>query len=173
MSNQKNYTPAEQGDVRYILALDLATTTGWALVRPGSVIDSGTIDLSVKKDQSDTLRMVKFRNFLNQTVEEEPEFNQYGLVCWEMVEFVKYRMAYRVHVQLTSAAALWCHDNQVPHDAVGVTKIKQHATGKGNASKKMMLDGARAKWPLVPIKDDNEADARWLADLMVQKLSVQ
>lgn len=43
-------------------------------------------------------------------------------------------------------------------------KIKKHATGNGNASKDMMLESAKAKWPACEY--DDEADALWLLDLV-------
>ena len=51
----------------------------------------------------------------------------------------------------------WCEDNEIPYEGVPVGTIKRHATGKGNASKTMMIDSVKAKGHNP--RDDNEADA--------------
>ena len=48
--------------------------------------------------------------------------------------------------------------------AFSATEIKKHATGKGNASKPMMIEAARNKLGYTGA-DDNEADALWILDL--------
>jgi len=51
----------------------------------------------------------------------------------------------------------WAEMRGVPYQGVPVGTIKKSATGKGNASKAMMIEAAR-KRGFFP-KDDNEADA--------------
>ena len=46
---------------------------------------------------------------------------------------------------------------------IPVGTIKKHATGKGNASKQMMIEAARNKLGYKG-NDDNEADALWILD---------
>ena len=46
---------------------------------------------------------------------------------------------------------------------IPVGTIKKHATGKGNASKEMMIEAARKKLGYKD-DDDNEADALWILD---------
>jgi Holliday junction resolvasome RuvABC endonuclease subunit len=45
----------------------------------------------------------------------------------------------------------------IPYQGVPVGSIKKHATGKGNASKEMMIAAAKARG--FRPADDNEADA--------------
>jgi hypothetical protein len=52
---------------------------------------------------------------------------------------------------------VWCEQNAVAYAGVPVGTINKHATGKGNASKAMMIDAARSKG--YSPTDDNEADA--------------
>ena len=51
----------------------------------------------------------------------------------------------------------WAETRGVPYQGVPVGTIKKHATGKGNASKAMMIEAAQARG-YRPV-DDNEADA--------------
>ncbi len=51
----------------------------------------------------------------------------------------------------------WCERKSIPYQGVSVGTIKQHATGKGNASKQEVLDSVKAKG--YQPHDHNEADA--------------
>ena len=48
--------------------------------------------------------------------------------------------------------------------------MKRHATGKGNAGKPAMIGAALRRWGHV-VKDDNEADALWIADHLRAELA--
>jgi len=61
---------------------------------------------------------------------------------------------------------MWCGKHGIPYMGVPVGTIKKHATGKGNASKEGMVVAAIENgWQP---KDDNEADALWLLDLVLK-----
>ena len=51
----------------------------------------------------------------------------------------------------------WCEKESIPYQGVGISTIKRHATGKGNASKQEVIDAVKAKG--YSPHDDNEADA--------------
>lgn len=57
-----------------------------------------------------------------------------------------------------------CEEWRVPYQGVPVGTVKKLATGKGNADKAAMIEAARRRWPDANIRDDNEADARWIAE---------
>ena len=52
-----------------------------------------------------------------------------------------------------------------PYVSIPVGTIKKHATGKGNSGKELMISTAEARWQEEgwQLKDDNEADALWVA----------
>lgn len=55
-------------------------------------------------------------------------------------------------------------------EAIDVATVKRTATGKGNADKLAMIAAANARWSLsLGPKDDDEADARWIAETAGQQ----
>jgi hypothetical protein len=72
--------------------------------------------------------------------------------------------AAHVYGGLLSALSSLCEELGVPYMGHEVAHLKQHATGKGNASKAAMLEAARATWPAAAIGGPDEADACWIAD---------
>lgn len=75
-----------------------------------------------------------------------------------------------VQSELQGVIKLWCEDNGVNYRGYSPMEVKKHATGKGNASKELMVVSAQAKWPGVDITDDNQADALWILDLAASEL---
>lgn len=65
--------------------------------------------------------------------------------------------AAHVYGGLLGTLTAWCEENKIPYEGVPVGTIKKYATGKGNASKEMMIEGVKALG-YDPV-DDNEADA--------------
>ena len=59
----------------------------------------------------------------------------------------------------------WCEAKGIAYLGVPVGSIKKHATGKGNAGKREIMDAVRVKG-FEPV-DDNEADAIALLDLIL------
>jgi len=57
----------------------------------------------------------------------------------------------------------FCADKGVNHKSVHSSSIKKHATGKGNASKEMMIAAAEDAFNKSGLTDD-EADALWTLD---------
>ena len=70
-----------------------------------------------------------------------------------------------VYGGLLATLTAWAEEHDIPYQGIPVGQIKKHATGKGNASKAMMMETYREKWGVEPY-DDNECDARWLFDLV-------
>ncbi|HAR38119.1 MAG TPA: hypothetical protein DCS09_05830, partial [Porphyromonadaceae bacterium] len=64
---------------------------------------------------------------------------------------------FATHLQST------CADLDIDHTSVHTATLKKHATGKGNASKEVMMAAYRGRFQVEP-QDDNECDARWLLD---------
>lgn len=156
-----------------ILALDLATRTGWA----HSSGPSGTWDLSVRRDESGGMRLVRFRGKLNEILQSmggDMYTRGIDLVVFEAPGFVgPGQMAAAFQSELQGVLKLWCEECGIQYRGYAPTQIKKHATGKGNASKASMILAARAKWPGKEPLISDEADALWLLDLAQKELGVE
>lgn len=104
------------------------------------------------------MRFVKFRSRLNECRAAFP----IGRVYFEEVRKHAGTDAAHVYGGLMGILTEWCEDNRIPYEGVPVGTIKKHWTGKGNASKKEMLDECFERE--IPVQDDNEADAVALFD---------
>lgn len=141
-----------------IMAFDLGMKTGYAY----SGGTSGVWDLSTGRHESYGMRWIKFRNKLNESL--------------KVVDFVAYEAVashgkggtYAAHVYGGLVAILqeMCEERKIDYVGVPVGTIKKFATGKGNASKAMMIDKAnelvgsfQVERNDPAITDDNEADA--------------
>ena len=154
-----------------ILALDPATRTGWC-VMDGSFIASGTWDLSVRRDESSGMRLIRLRAKLSEIHKEK---NVDLLVFEANRHTIGRRSGATVGAELQGVIKLWAIDNMVQFKGYSPSEIKKHATGKGGCNKNAMMVAAFNKWPDVHVTGpadwpSDEADARWLADLAVQQL---
>jgi Holliday junction resolvasome RuvABC endonuclease subunit len=148
------------------LSLDLGTTTGWALGRKvdkhGVHIVSGTQSFQYNsRFEGGGLRFLRFTAWLDELYSTK----RFGRIAFEEVRFAATTDAAHVYGGFLATLTSWAELNKVPYEAVPIGTIKKHATGKGNASKKEMVDAAvrRGHAP----KDDNEADALALMHWML------
>lgn len=153
-----------------ILALDLATRTGWAVAHPKSYVPTQIEARAKEKEDPITVsgvwqldkddkkaRLVGLWREINQVgkqhkitsiVSEAPFVGPSARVIMALSE-------------LHGAARLLAGLHRIPYHLVRPNELKQFATGHGAATKQMMIDtGTERGWQVV---DDNEADARWLA----------
>jgi Holliday junction resolvasome RuvABC endonuclease subunit len=137
-----------------ILALDLGTTTGWALHGADGHITSGSERFRPQRFEGGGMRYLRFRRWLT-------EINQAcdGIDCLYFEEVRRHAGVDAAHAYggFLATLAAWCEQHDIPYQGVPVGTIKKHATGKGNASKNEMVASIRARGHK-PI-DDNEADA--------------
>ena len=146
-----------------VLALDLGTTTGWALRGQDGSITSGTMTFRPSRFEGGGMRYLRFRGWLTEMACLATGLSR---VAFEEV---------RRHVSTDSSHAYggflatltaWCEERGIAYEGVPVGTIKRYATGKGNADKAAMIAAMRARG-FAPA-DDNEADAiailLWLTD---------
>lgn len=140
-----------------ILALDPATKCGWA----HSDGPSGTWDLSIRRDESAGMRLIRLSGKLC----EIKKSAGVDVVVFEAARNASPKMQGALVVQATLQGVIvhWCEENGIEYRGYSPSEIKKHATGKGNASKDAMVAAARERFGSVI--DDNEADAIWLLDL--------
>jgi len=138
-----------------ILAIDLGTQCGWALSTP-DYIRSGSESLHPRSKESSAHRWLKFRRLLSETKQSVDEIH---VVYYEIVHAHAKGAIQAAHIYGGFLAHLetWCELQHARLEAVGVGTIKRNWTGKGNADKATMIEGARIRG--LRVKDDNEADA--------------
>ena len=137
-----------------VLALDLGTTTGWALRGQDGGITSGTMSFKPSRFEGGGMRFLRFRGWLAEVAALSGGITR---IAFEEV---------RRHVSTDSSHAYggflatltaWCEQESIPYEGVPVGTIKRFATGRGNADKAAMISAMRARG-FAPA-DDNEADA--------------
>lgn len=141
------------------LCLDLGTQTGWALASREKIITSGSKNFKGNRFQSSGIKFLKFIGFLDDLFNYAKR--ELKIIFFETV---------RRHLGVDAAHAYggflghltaWCEKHGIAYEGVPVGTIKRHATGKGNASKAVVIESIK-KLNHKPI-DDNEADALALA----------
>lgn len=137
-----------------ILALDLGTTTGWALRSSDGLITSGTASFRNGRFDGGGMRYLRFTNWLG---ELERLSGPIAAIWFEEVRRHAGTDAAHVFGGLMASLTSWAELRGIPYQGVPVGTIKKHATGKGNAPKQAMIDAARARG--FSPADDNEADA--------------
>ena len=139
---------------RCILALDLGTTTGWALRSHEGLITSGTASFRPGRYDGGGMRYLRFTNWLT---ELDRLSGPIAAIWFEEVRRHAGTDAAHVYGGLMASLTSWGELRGIPYEGVPVGTIKRHATGKGNAPKQAMIDAVRAKG--FSPEDDNEADA--------------
>ena len=136
-----------------ILALDLGTTTGWAIHADGA-INSGTVGFKPGRFEGGGMRFLRFRGWL---AELSSTAGSIGAVYFEEVRRHAGVDAAHVYGGFLATLTAWAEHGGIPYSGVPVGTINRHATGKGNADKEAMIAAARARG--FSPADDNEADA--------------
>ena len=152
-----------------VLAIDPATKCGWAHSNGAS----GVWDLSIRKDESSGMRLIRFEGKLREVI------NTVGvdLIAFETPSVARGRKAnldgVKLGTKLQAIIERLCE--LTPRlDCVGYNLqiIKAHALqdrSKGSRrDKAAMVAAAKRRWPDMTIIDDNHADALWLLDWVTQ-----
>lgn len=137
-----------------ILALDLGTTTGWALRSHDGLISSGTVSFRPGRFDGGGMRYLRFTNWLT---ELDRLSGPIAAIWFEEVRRHAGTDAAHVFGGLLATLTTWAELRGIPYSGVPVGTIKKHATGRGNAPKQDMIAAARARG--FSPADDNEADA--------------
>ena len=137
-----------------LLALDLGTTTGWALHAHDGSITSGSASFKPQRFEGGGMRFLRFKRWLTEIKQSSD-----GLDAVYFEEVRRHMGVDAAHAYGGFMAHLtaWCEHHQIPYQGIPVGTIKKHATGRGNAGKDEMLAAARNLGHSPA--DDNEADA--------------
>ena len=158
-NKNENYKENNFGADPIILAVDLGTTTGWA-IRNKFGITSGSMSFKQDRFAGGGMRYLHFQRWLG-------ELPKVDVVYFEEVRRHLGVDAAHAYGGFLGTLTSWCEGKQIPYQGIPVGTIKSFITGKGNASK---LEVTRAVKALGHHpKDDNEADALSLLHLVVKR----
>jgi len=144
-----------------ILALDLATVTGWASNNPRQ---SGTYTFDVKRGESPGMRFLRCNAWLEEVYELIKPLDVF------IYEQAHHRggAATACCVGLVTVVQTFAAKHSIELMPVHTATLKKFATGSGRANKKDMIRAAQNMgWD--PI-DDNEADAELLLEYGLKEL---
>jgi len=137
-----------------ILALDLGTTTGWALGGGGGHVTSGITSFRPSRYDGGGMRYLRFRGWLEQIAIDAGGISS---IYFEEVRRHAGTDAAHIYGGFLATLSAWCEQRSIPYQGVPVATIKRHVTGKGNADKSAVMAAIRARG--FDPTDDNEADA--------------
>jgi Holliday junction resolvasome RuvABC endonuclease subunit len=142
-----------------ILAIDLGTTTGWAISLCNGAVSFGSVNFKGKQVEGCGMRYLRFKRWLADTRMATGDIHA---VFFEEVKRHIGTDAAHAYGGFMAHLTAWCELHNIPYQGVPVGTIKKHATGKGNAGKNDMILAALKKGHKV--MDDNQADALALLD---------
>ena len=137
-----------------ILALDMATKTGWAALCSGRIY-IGTRDMKLKRGESPGIRFLHFRALLKEL--HELMDKKIDLISYEQAHH-RGGAATAVALGLVAEMQAFAADIGIETYPVHTASLKKWATGHGKASKEVMIEEAKQRVGM-KIEDDNQADA--------------
>jgi len=145
-----------------ILALDLATKTGWA----HSSGESGVQDFTPRRGDSPGMRYLNLGAWLSRLYEMAP----FDLIAYEQPHY-RGGHSTEVLVGMITKVQEWAAERGIETTSRHSGEIKKHALGKGRGTKLAMRLKAEVRWGKV-IDSDDESDALWLLDLVQMDIGV-
>ena len=150
-----------------ILSLDLATTTGWAIRDRHGAICSGSQSFKPQRFEGGGMRFLRFQRWLGELVSPGRSAPIIDVVAFEEVRRHLGVDAAHAYGGFMAQLCCTCEKLKIPYEGVPVGTIKRHATGKGNASKELVIAAMKARG-YTPA-DDNEADALALLHYVIER----
>lgn len=150
-----------------ILALDIATRTGWALLDQHGVLSSGIEDFTPARGESHGSRFLRFRRWLRSvaqfgapdpTLQPRGPLARVGVLAYERAHHrggAATQLLVGFQAVVLEEAELWSAETL----AVPTGTLKKFATGSGSAGKDAMVKAARDRWPEQNVEGDDQADA--------------
>ena len=145
-----------------IMALDLGTTTGWAIREVQGNITSGTASFKTGRFEGGGMPFLRFKHWLTDL---KNTLGVIDAVYFEEVRAHKGVDAAHKYGGFVAHLTAWCEHHGIPYSGISVGTIKKHITGKGNAPKESVIAAVKNKG-FAPV-DDNEADSLALLDFVL------
>jgi crossover junction endodeoxyribonuclease RuvC len=149
-----------------ILAIDPGTRCGWAVRHSAESWDSGVWNLAPRRHEGGGMRFLRLRAYLRELLDRFPP----DLVAFEEVRMHRGADAAHVYGGVVAVIQEESEARRLPYAAIHYAHAKRAATGKGNADKAAMVAAASRRWPRPEPFDENEADARWIAEAAALEL---
>jgi len=130
-----------------ILALDLGTTTGWALRSRDQQIARGFASFKPQRFEGGGMRFLRFKRWLSEIKSIASDIH--AVYSDEVRRHVSVDAAH-VCGGLMATLTSWCEHHGIAYQGVPVGTIKKHATGRGNVGKEEVMAAMRAKGHPVP-----------------------
>ena len=140
-----------------ILALDPATVTGWASWHVDDGVESGREDFSVHKEGHVGRLWIAIDEWLHEMIRR----HRPDIVVQETPIV---QGSARIPFGFMTLCQRACAMRDVEWCSVHPSTLKKWATGSGRAKKEDMIREARRRWPRAGVWNDNEADARLMAE---------
>lgn len=131
-----------------VLALDLGTVTGWAVLVDGQVRSFGEKEFVGDKPE----RFIGFDNFLGQLLYDHE-------IDWVVFEEVNFNRGFSYIPGMMALLWVTCINRDLGFVGVNVSSLKAWATGSGSASKEDMIEVANGHLGADQQLTDNMADA--------------
>ena len=152
-----------------IIGIDPGTACGWAIIDGNGIrIGSGVWNLASRRHEGGGMRYLRCRQYFTELLRST---GHPVMVAYEEVRRHMGTDAAHVYGGIVATIAQVCEEWAVPYSAVPVTAVKKLATGKGRASKEMMMAAAGEQWRM-PIESSDEADALWIAETLRQGMQL-
>jgi crossover junction endodeoxyribonuclease RuvC len=142
------------GDGSAVLALDLGSSTGWALRGADGAITSGVQQFRPNRFEGGGMAFLRFNHWLGELAESSGPITA---VFFEEVRAHAGTIAAHVYGGFLAHLEAWAEFRDVPYQGVPVGTIKRFIAGKGNADKQAVIAAVKARG-FTPA-DHNEADA--------------
>lgn len=110
---------------------------------PHGRFESGTQTFDLQRGESPGMRYLRFDRWLAEMLAMvKPQ-----LVVYEQAYLMPTAHASEIFFGLTTRVLAACASLGIEHQAVNAMKLKKWTAGHGRASKGMMLDAVRSRWP--------------------------
>ena len=155
-----------------VIGLDLSlTATGFALIEDDTI----TVRTITSKPHGDSLadRQARLHNLVADLLLAHLPIDPIDLVVIEQPAFSRTTGHHhdRSGLWWLVVDAIWGWREEItPMAEVSPTTLKKYATGKGNAAKDTVLLATARRFPHVDLRDNNMADALWLAAMGARHL---
>lgn len=153
---------------RAVLALDLGTKCGYAILRTDRRIESGTLNLALRKNEGEGARFIHLRRWL---VEMKAVHGFTAIAYEQVMGHGAYQViAAHVYGGLLATVQAFGEHHGITYRGVGVTTIKKRWAGSGRADKADMM--AQCRTLGFHPADHNEADAIALLHVALDRCPV-
>jgi len=149
-----------------ILALDIATSTGYAVMRNGA-LSSGQKSFRNNPGNAVNQLFCKWEEWINARMYQD----QIDFCGYEYIDFrIKSPEWAQIYLGMKAIMMSAAHKRGIKTKGYTVIDVKRAATGKAKAEKSEMMAAAKAQWPDMEIWGEDQADALWVMFLAVNDI---